>query len=87
MEYIEWMSNLRQALDVIRKVAPEVDRTIRMKATLEQDQDLKIATISDEAWVSLQDTYLEVEPKLYQFNPEEEYGTVNVLWPEDMKGE
>ncbi len=86
MEYIEWMSNLRQAMAVIRKVVPEVDRVIKTKSILEQDQDLKIITMSDEQWLSLQEKYLEVEPKLYQFNPEEEYLGVSVMWPEKTGG-
>lgn len=74
MEYIEWMNNLRHALDVVKKVMPEVNNVAHMKAALEKDDDLKIALMPDEVWYELQNKYEEVEAKLYQFNPEEEYG-------------
>lgn len=74
MQYIEYMSNLRHALEVVRKVVPEVMNVAHMKASLERDDDLKIMLMPDDAWLNLQDKYAEVEPKLYQFNPEEEYG-------------
>jgi len=74
MEYIEWMNNLRHAKDVIAAVMPEVIDAMEAHAQHYKHQDLEIALMPDEAWDILQDEYFEVEHKLYQFNPEEEYG-------------
>lgn len=87
MEYIEWMNNLRHAMKVVASKAPEIIEVIESKAIRERDQDLGIALMRDETWYKLQKKYEEVEPKLYQFYPEEEFGAVHTMWAEDMKGD
>ncbi len=57
MEYIEWMNNLRHAMEVVRNVLPEVINVAEMKASLEHDQDLEIAIMPDMAWNILQRKY------------------------------
>ena len=86
MEYIEWMNNLRHAKDIIAKLVPEILEAIQEKADREQDRDLDILLTDDLVWYSLQKQFEEVEDKLYQFNPEEEYGSVNTMCTEDMMG-
>lgn len=73
-EYIEFMSNLREAFRKVRSVMPEVFELARKRADITKDGDLEIVLLSDIAWDKLQDKYYEVEPKIYQFNPDEEYG-------------
>lgn len=87
MQYIGWMNDLRCALRLLEKHAEEVRVAIHEKAVLERNQDLKILLMSDEQWIALQEKYEDIEPTLYQFNPEEEYGMVHTMWPEDMRGE
>lgn len=76
MEYIEWMNNLRHAMEVVKKVTPEIIRVMQMKASLERDQDLEIALMPDDGWNILQDNYCKVENKIsrYRFDAEFEYG-------------
>ena len=87
MEYIKYMNNLRHALRVISALVPQVIEVAQAAAERERDQDLEIALMPDMAWDILQNKYLEVEDKLYQFNPEAEYGEIHTMWAEDMRGE
>lgn len=74
MEYQEYMNNLRNAFKVIRHVMPEVLEVAKKRAFNTKDGDLNILLMSDDAWLRAQEKYEKVAPKLYQFNPEEEYG-------------
>lgn len=87
MEYIEYMSNLRHALSVVVSKVPEVLALIEDRAIEEGDKDLEIALLPDQAWYILQQQYEEIEDKLYQFNPEEEYGIVRTMSEQEMRGE
>ena len=79
MEYINYMSNLRHALSVVASKVPEILNLIENKAIEEGDKDLEIALLPDQAWYILQRQYEEIEPKLYRFNPDEEYGIVRTM--------
>ncbi len=87
MEYIEYMNNLRHAINVVASKVPDVLALIESRAIEEGDKDLDIALLPDQAWYILQSQYEEVEPRLYRFNPDEEYGVVRTMWSEDMRGE
>ena len=87
MEYQEYMSNLRQAYKTIKKLVPEVTEIIAKRALQTKDEELNILLMSDERWFRLQEKYEETAPRLYRFNPEEEYGTMHIMWPQDMRGD
>lgn len=74
--YVEYIDNLRTAFRVVAEKIPEVMQAAEdaKKRRGLEDPDLKIILMSDFRFNKLVDDYLEVEPKLCMFNPEEEYG-------------
>jgi hypothetical protein len=86
MNYIEYMHNLRAAMKLVREKIPQIKEAAEKAYLKERDEDIRIALMSDEEFYKLQTKYEEVEPSLYRFNPEEEYGMVHTMWPEDMRG-
>jgi hypothetical protein len=74
MQYIEYIENLRYAFKIISSKAPEILELIDSKAKIEADIDLELTVMSDVEWQIRQDTYLDIEDKIYNFNPDVEYG-------------
>ena len=87
MDYIEYIHNLRAAMKLVASKIPELRETAKQSYYQSRDEDIKISLMSDEDFYNLQTKYDEVEPKLYQFNPDEEYGIVRTMAAEDMRGE
>jgi len=82
MEYIEYMSRLRHALSIVAATIPGVIDFSQSIAEFEKDKDVEIALMSEDEWLILQERYGEVEDKIYQFNPEDEYGMFVQFWDE-----
>jgi hypothetical protein len=86
-QYIEYMTNLRAATRLISGLVPEILEVMQMKAQLERHEEIEILLMPDKAFHILVDKYEEIEPKLYRFNPDEEYGIVRTMNAEEMRGE
>ena len=74
--YIEYIDGLRAAFKLVASKIPEVIQAANdaRNRRAHEDPDLDIIFMSDDKFNSMLDSYYEIEPKLYMFDPEQEYG-------------
>jgi hypothetical protein len=87
MDYIEYINNLRVAFKKISALLPEIEEIAARKALRERDIDLSLISVPDDYWIKRQEAYLDIEDKIYHFNPDEEYGSVHTMSKAEMQGE
>jgi hypothetical protein len=87
MDYIQQMISMRFAMHVVSEKIPTLPAIIEdMKREADSDPDLKVLTMSDMEFEMTHRGYDEIHEKIKQFDPEDEYGRVETLSPEEKRG-
>lgn len=87
MDYIEQMKNMRYAMHVISEKIPTVRALIEdMKNRDNYDPDLDVLTMCDREFDITRGAYDEIHEKITRFDPEDEYGRVETLSKQEMRG-
>jgi len=86
MDYIEYMRNLRNARYIISEKIPEIERIIEKRKNIYFDPDLHVLNMSDMEFNIMVRTYEEIEVKIFDFNTEDEYGSVKTMDKSEMRG-
>jgi hypothetical protein len=85
--YYQDITNLRHALKVVASKIPEVLEIAQRKSIEEKDIDLSMAAMTDAEFMFMQEKYGYFSKQIYEFDPNDEYGAVKTMWPNEMNGE
>ncbi|RPJ24589.1 MAG: hypothetical protein EHM25_14295 [Nitrosopumilales archaeon] len=87
MDYIQQMRSMRFAMHVVSEKIPTLSAMIEdMKNQPDPDPDLNVLTMSDMEFDMTHRGYDEIHEKIKRFDPEDEYGRVETLSPEEKRG-